>query len=127
MLAEGASFSTIKQRLGTTAPTIIRWKRRFATEGLDGLDTSHPGQPALSVDPSWKPVLSASAGRNQRMVQLTGFALDSPLSWVSSKELPLSRLEGSGREAASARRYMANVVQFQAEATDIIGLYLNPP
>jgi transposase len=29
MLAEGASFSTIKERLQTTAPTIIRWKQRF--------------------------------------------------------------------------------------------------
>jgi uncharacterized protein YerC len=28
MLAEGASFSTIKQRLGTTAPTISRWQQR---------------------------------------------------------------------------------------------------
>jgi transposase len=46
MLAEVASCSTIKQRLGTTAPTIIRWKRRFAAEGLDGLDTSHPGRAA---------------------------------------------------------------------------------
>ena len=26
MLAEGASFSTIKQRLGTVVPTIGRWK-----------------------------------------------------------------------------------------------------
>jgi hypothetical protein len=29
MLAEGASYNTIKQRLGTTAPTISRWKQRF--------------------------------------------------------------------------------------------------
>jgi transcriptional regulator with XRE-family HTH domain len=33
MLAEGASFSTIKQRLGATAPTIIRWKHRFVASG----------------------------------------------------------------------------------------------
>ena len=46
MLAEGASFSTIKQRLGTTAPTISRWKQRFLASGMDGLDTSHPGQSA---------------------------------------------------------------------------------
>jgi uncharacterized protein YerC len=39
MLAEGASFSAIKDRLGTTAPTIIRWKQRFLATGLDGLDT----------------------------------------------------------------------------------------
>ena len=44
MLADGASFRTIKQRLQTTAPTIIRWKQRFLASGLDGLDTHHPGQ-----------------------------------------------------------------------------------
>src|SRR6201998_2814249 len=51
MLAEGASFSMIKQRLGTTAPTIIRWKHRFVAAGLDGLDPSHPGQPASVLTP----------------------------------------------------------------------------
>jgi uncharacterized protein YerC len=38
MLAEGASFRTIKQRLGTTAPTISRWKQRFLASGIDGLE-----------------------------------------------------------------------------------------
>src|SRR6202050_4276236 len=46
MLAEGASFSTIQKSLRTTAPTIIRWKQRFRASGMDGLDTSHPGQTA---------------------------------------------------------------------------------
>jgi uncharacterized protein YerC len=40
MLAEGASFNTIKERLGTTAPTISRWKQRFVASGIDGLDSS---------------------------------------------------------------------------------------
>src|ERR1700739_3736592 len=44
MLAEGASYSSIKERLRTTAPTISRWKQRFVAHGLDGLDTAHPGQ-----------------------------------------------------------------------------------
>ena len=44
MLAQGASYNSIKLRLGTTAPTISRWKQRFLAAGLDGLDTSHPGQ-----------------------------------------------------------------------------------
>ena len=46
MLAEGASFSTIQDQLRTTAPTIVRWKQRFLAAGMDGLDTSHPGQTA---------------------------------------------------------------------------------
>src|SRR6267154_1353700 len=44
LLAEGASYRSIKLRLGTTAPTISRWKQRFLAAGLDGLDTIHPGQ-----------------------------------------------------------------------------------
>ena len=37
MLAEGASFSSIKRQLQTTAPTIIRGKQRFLASGIDGL------------------------------------------------------------------------------------------
>jgi Winged helix-turn helix len=51
MLAEGASFRTIKHKLGTTAPTIVRWKERFLSGGIDGLDTYHPGQPPSVLKP----------------------------------------------------------------------------
>jgi hypothetical protein len=33
MLAEGTSYSAIKQRLRTTAPSIRRWKQRFPASG----------------------------------------------------------------------------------------------
>src|ERR1700749_947946 len=61
MLAEGASFNTIKQRLRTTAPTISRWKQRFLASGMDGLDTSHPGQSASVLTPKLRArILSAT-------------------------------------------------------------------
>src|SRR6202162_5678557 len=61
MLAEGASFSTIKQQLQTTAPTIIRWKQRFLASGIDGLDTCHPGQTATVLTPALRArILSAT-------------------------------------------------------------------
>jgi len=44
LLAEGASYSSIKQRLGTTAPTISGWRQRFLALGLERLDTAHPWQ-----------------------------------------------------------------------------------
>ena len=37
MLAEGRSYAEIQQRLDTTAPTISRWKQRFAEKGIAGL------------------------------------------------------------------------------------------
>jgi hypothetical protein len=52
MLADGLSFSVIKQRLQTTAPTIARWKQRFVEAGLEGLDTYHPGQKAVVLTPA---------------------------------------------------------------------------
>src|SRR5437773_9311142 len=61
MLAEGRSFSTIKQQLRTTAPTISRWKARFLHSGMDGLDTHHPGQSASVLTPSLRArILSAT-------------------------------------------------------------------
>jgi transposase len=61
MLAEGASFNTIKRRLQTSAPTIIRWKQRFLQSGLDGLDTYHPGQRAMVLTPALRArILSAT-------------------------------------------------------------------
>src|ERR1700733_8844622 len=61
MLDEGASYSIIKQRLRTTAPTISRWKVRFLGSGIDGLDTRHPGQPATVLTPALRArILSAT-------------------------------------------------------------------
>ena|SRR5579863_5906377 len=51
MLAEGATFGMIQKQLRTTAPTIIRWKARFLSLGMDGLDTHHPGQSASVLTP----------------------------------------------------------------------------
>ena len=45
LLAEGAPYRTIQERLNTTAPTIVRWKERFLKQRLEGLtEIRHPGQ-----------------------------------------------------------------------------------
>ena len=67
MLAEGVSFNTIKRRLQTSAPTIIRWKQRFLESGLDGLDTYHPGQKATVLTPALRArILSATRKKPRR-------------------------------------------------------------
>jgi transposase len=52
MLADGFSFAVIQRKLQTTAPTIIRWKERFLAQGMEGLDTYHPGQPPTVLTPA---------------------------------------------------------------------------
>jgi len=48
-LADGWSYTQIKQRLHTSAPTISRWKQRFEQEGIAGLEPQHKGsQPRVA-------------------------------------------------------------------------------
>jgi transposase len=128
MLAEGASFSTIQQKLGTTAPTIIRWKQRFLASGIDGLDTSHPGQPAAVLTPKLRArILSATRKRPK----------DGSTHWSCRKlaaELGVSKdavhrvWKEAGLKPHHVERYMASDdPDFETKAADILGLYLNPP
>src|SRR5271170_7590120 len=128
MLAEGASFSTIKERLGTTAPTISRWKQRFLAAGIDGLDTSHPGQPAFVLTPRLRArILSATRkkpkdGSTHWSCRKLAAALD------VSKDAVHRVWREAGLKPHRLERYMANNdPDFEAKAADIIGLYLNPP
>src|SRR5271156_3998067 len=128
MLAEGASFSTIKQRLGTTAPTISRWKQRFLVSGIDGLDTSHPGQPAFVLTPLLRArILSATRkkpkdGSTHWSCRKLAGALD------VSKDAVHRVWREAGLKPHRLERYMASDnPDFETKAADIIGLYLNPP
>jgi transposase len=128
MLAEGASFGTIKQRLGTTAPTIVRWKQRFVAAGLDGLDTSHPGQPASRLTPKLRARILSATRRQPK---------DGSTHWSCRKlaaELGVSKdavhrvWKEAGLKPHRLERYMASDdPDFETKAADIIGLYLNPP
>src|SRR3974377_1881902 len=78
MLAEGASFSTIKRRLQTNAPTILPWKQRFLQFGLDGLDTYHPGQKATMLTPALRAGFCRLLARSPAVGHPTGVAANWP-------------------------------------------------
>jgi transposase len=128
MLAEGASYNSIKLRLGTTAPTISRWKQRFLAAGLDGLDTSHPGQ---------KPTVLTARLRARILAATRKPPKDGSTHWRCRKlaaALGLSKdavhrvWQEAGLKPHRLERYMAsNDPNFETKAADIIGLYLNPP
>ena len=51
LAAEGAGTSEIVLRTGASKPTVIAWTRRYAAEGLAGLDDRHrPGRPRTADD-----------------------------------------------------------------------------
>jgi len=128
MLAEGASFNTIKQQLQTTAPTIIRWKRRFLASGLDGLDTYHPGQPASVLTPALRARILA-ATRKKPSDGSTHWSCRKLAATLGVSKDAVHRVwREAGLKPHRLERYMASDdPEFEAKAADIIGLYLRPP
>jgi transposase len=128
MLAEGASFSTIKQRLQTTAPTIIRWKQRFVAFGIDGLDTCHPGQTATVLTPALRARI-LSATRKKPSDGSTHWSCRKLATALGVSKDAVHRVwKEAGLKPHRLERYMASDdPDFETKAADIIGLYLRPP
>jgi transposase len=127
-LADGATWTEIAVRLNTTKKTIALWKSRFEERGIDGLEPRHKGSRPRAAT-------AAVQARVARRVQQK--PPDGSTHWSCRKlatDLAMSHATVQ-RILAQAKlqphrldRYMAsNDADFVAKATDIIGLYLNPP
>lgn len=128
LLAEGLSFNTIKQRLQTTAPTIIRWKARFLARGTDGLDTFHPGQRPSVLTPTLRAKILAATRKKPADGSTHWSCRKLAASLGVSKDAVHRAWKEAGLKPHRIERYMAsNDPDFEAKAADIIGLYLNPP
>ena len=127
-LDEGASYSEIKEKLDTTAPTISLWKRRYREEALVGLATFHPGQPPQKLTAQLRARILAKTQQKppdgsthwslRKMASVMGVGKDLVRQVWREADLKPHRLE----------RYMASDdPHFEEKAAAIIGLYLNPP
>jgi transposase len=128
LLSEGVSFSAIKQRLQTTAPTISRWKKRFQEYGMDGLDTYHPGQQPSVLTPALRARI-LSATRKKPSDGSTHWSCRKLASSLGVSKDAVHRVwKEAGLKPHRLERYMASDdPDFEAKAADIIGLYLHPP
>jgi transposase len=128
LLAEGLSLSTIRGQLHTTTPTILRWKQRFLERGLDGLDTSHPGQAAYKLTPSLRARILSATRRKPGDGSTHWSCRKLAAELGVSKDLVYRVWQEAGVRPHRLERYMAsNDPDFETKAADIIGLYLNPP
>lgn len=127
-LADGKTWSQIESDLGTSRPTIARWKRRFEEQGMAGLDPQHKGSKPRTVTPAMVAKVVRKASRLpddasthwscRKMAVAVGIGKSTVQRIWRQARLKPHRLE----------RYMASDdPEFEHKAADIIGLYLNPP
>jgi transposase-like protein len=127
-LASGKSYSQIEAELGTSRPTIARWRRRFQEDGLAGLEPQHKGSQPRTATPNLqarvirktlrKPEDGSTHWSCRKMATALGLSKSTVQRIWAQARLKPHRLE----------RYMAsNDPNFEAKAADIIALYMKPP
>jgi transposase len=127
-LANGDSYVEIMRNLGTSAPTISRWKRRFEEQGMAGLDARHQGsrprvanaamQAKIARKTQQKPTDGSTHWSCRKMAVALGLSKSTVQRVWAQTRLKPHRLD----------RYMASDdPDFEQKAADIIGLYMNPP
>jgi transposase len=128
MLADDESFTTIATAVGCYPAYIARWKDRFETERLAGLQAKYRGQPPTVRTPALEArVLSKTRQKPP----------DGSTHWTTrklAKVLGISHMlvarvwRRAGYQPHRFERYMlSDDPQFEEKAADVIGLYLNPP
>jgi transposase len=128
MLNEGATFAAVRERLGTTNPTIIRWKERFCAAGTDGLNTSHPGQKAYRLTSSLRTKILNTTRKKPGDGSTHWSCRKLATALGISKDLVHRVWREAGIKPHRLERYLAsNDPDFEKKAADIIGLYLHPP
>ncbi len=127
LAADGAGTGEIVAQTGASKPTVIAWKKRYAAEGLRGLqDRRRPGRPRRTDDAA---IVLATLEPPPQHLRVRHWS-----SRLLASELGVSNV----RVAATWREYglqpwrrepvrFATEPQLQAQPRDVIGLYLNPP
>ncbi len=127
-LADGLTYRQIEQKLGASAPTVSKWKRRFEHVGMEGLQGRHQGSKPRRATPAvqsrvirraqQKPTDGSTHWSCRRLAAALGVSKSTVQRILTQSRLRPHRLD----------RYMAsNDPDFESKAADIIGLYMNPP
>lgn len=128
LLAEGRTWDTVCAQIGCSRGVVALWRQRFIDERLAGLYSRHRGQAPTRQAPRVE----------ARILEATRQApADGSTHWSTRKlavHLGVSHMRVArvwakhGLKPHRLDRYLASTdPDFERKATDVIGLYLNPP
>src|SRR3954467_853672 len=127
LAADGVPVKDIVERVGVSKPTVIGWKKRYAAEGLGGLeDRPKPGRRRVVDEAA---VVSATLeppperlGVTHWSTRLLGAELGISHVWVGK----IWRRWGLQPWGSETFKFSTGP-ELEAKVRDVVGLYLNPP
>jgi transposase len=127
LAADGTGTNEIVTRTGLSKPTVIAWKKRYAAEGLGGLeDRPKPGRPPqvdeVAVVLATLEPPPGKLGVTHWSSRLLAAQLGISNVWVAR----IWRKWGLQPWRRESFKFSADP-QLEAKVRDVVGLYLNPP
>jgi transposase len=127
LAADGVGTNEIVDRVGVSKPTVIGWKRRYAAEGLAGLDDRpKPGRPRTVDDVEVVLATLESPPRRLGVTHWSSRLLADQLGishvWVSK----IWRKWGLQPWRTETFKFSTDP-ELEAKIRDVVGLYLHPP
>jgi transposase len=127
LAADGAGTNEIVRRTGLSKPTVIAWKRRYAAEGIGGLDDRpRPGRPRWTDDVA---IVLATLEPPPRRLGVTHWSsrlLAAELGLSNVKVADVWREYGLQPWRRETFKFSTDP-ELEAKLRDVVGLYLNPP
>jgi transposase len=126
---DGISTGEIMHQLGTTTPTITRWRDRYETDGLPGLlkDRSRPGRKRRIMDAKVREVVERTL--QDKPSNATHWSTRSLAAVVGLSPASIQRIwKAHGLKPHRVRTFkLSRDPHFVEKLQDVVGLYLNPP
>jgi len=128
MLAEGASYTQIEQRVDCTAMTVAKWKTRFLEARLAGLRGRHRGSKPRVLTPQLEARI-LNWTRRAPPHGATHWSTRTLARKLGIQHTVVARAwRRAGLQPHRLERYMRSTdPDFETKAAAIIGLYLDPP
>ena len=127
--ADGISTGEIMHQLGTTIPTITRWRHRYETEGVPGLlkDRSRPGRKRRIEDAKIREVVERTL--QDKPSNATHWSTRTLAEVVGLSPASIQRIwKAHGLKPHLVRTFkLSRDPHFIEKLQDVVGLYLNPP
>lgn len=127
--ADGVPTSIIMQKLGTSTPTITRWRSRYESAGVAGLlqDRTRPGRRKRIDEPRVRAVVERTL--NEKPAEATHWSTRSMATATGLSPATIRRIwKQHGLKPHLVRSFkLSRDTRFVDKLQDVVGLYLNPP
>lgn len=132
LAAEGLPNAEIARRVGATRQTVIAWRARYVTGGIDALaDLPRSGRPPVIDEAA---VVSATLNPPPEVLGITHWSARTLSGQLTRAGTPVSFAEVAriwrdwGLQPHRAETFKFSTdPQLEAKIRDVVGLYLNPP